>query len=249
MSAIQKVSLQPAYILSAKPFRETSLLLQVFSRDYGRVSLIAKGGRSLHSGGSNKKRKSRPRFQGLLQPFVPLLMSWQGRTDLFNLVQVEVDGLSCMVEGKALLGGWYMNELLLRTLRDWEAYLPLFEAYDEVLKALNQSLASNLRRFEKSLLTALGVMPSFQQETNTGLLIDPKKWYTFSAEYGITASPLEEAQGTSHFSGGLLLAIERNQWAVPDYTMPMKRLFRLMLDHVLGGQVLRTRELLYSSLK
>src|SRR6186713_1244025 len=105
---------QPSYILYAKPFRDTSLLIEAFSYDYGRISLVARGARGALKGQSKKRR--RPRFQGLLQPFVPLLLSWQGRTDLFNLMGAEPNGYAPHLEGRLLFCGWYLNELLTRCL-------------------------------------------------------------------------------------------------------------------------------------
>src|SRR5580693_2734969 len=101
-----RILLQQAFILHHRPFRETSLLLDVFTEEHGKISLIAKG-----------VRKHRSTLKALLQPFVPLLVSWQGKNELMNLVSVEAKGPPFQLRGDCLLSGLYVNELLVRVLQ------------------------------------------------------------------------------------------------------------------------------------
>src|SRR6185437_10727813 len=117
--------LQPAFVLHTRPYRDTSLLLEIFTPDYGRVSTLARGARGLRS-----------RFKGLLQPFVPLLLSWYGKTELMTLSAAESQGKVLDLTGEKLLCGLYLNELLMRLLHRYDAHPQLYIVYQETLYAL-----------------------------------------------------------------------------------------------------------------
>src|SRR5262249_13322457 len=154
-----RVILQPACILHTRPFNETSMLLDVFSLMYGRVHLLARGARTTHS-----------RLRGVLRPFIPLLLSWSGKTGLMSLSAVETAGMMWHLSGAALLHGIYLNELLVRLLPHHDAHPQLFMCYQQTLQSLQHtaftdaplatqtsSLAGSaaersLRMFEKVLL-------------------------------------------------------------------------------------------------
>jgi DNA repair protein RecO (recombination protein O) len=244
MRDIQWVQEQPSYILYAKPFRETSLLLEVFCRDYGRVSLVARGAR--RTVGPRKARTSRSssRFDGLLQSFVPLLLSWRGRGELFNLTTAEPNGVATLLSGRLLVGGWYLNELLVRTLKHWDAHPQLFKAYQIALQSFSVHFKPSLRQFEKSLLTALGIMPSLDRETKTGLMVKAHAWYTYIPGEGIFQAVMSAPHTPTCFQGAVLLAAHNNDWDDQEYGSGMQRLFRLMVDYALMGQPIRSRELL-----
>lgn len=232
------IELQPSYILYVRPFRETSLLVEVFSADHGRVSLIAKGVRGQSR---SSKKATRSRFQGLLEPFVPLLISWRGRTNLLNLSHVEAMGTTPQLIGEPLFCAWYLNELLLHTLHHFDAHPALFKAYHIALHRLVDNPQTSLRQFEKSLLHTLGVMPQLDRETNTGHLVEPSQWYIFSPTEGILE---DQPHIIAHrFRGDILLAAQAEQWDYKDALSSIKHLFRIMLDHVLAGTKIRSREL------
>ena len=136
------VKLAPAYVLHARPFRETSLLLDVFTCDHGRISLIAKGAKRA------KSTKS-----ALLQPFSAITISWCGRSDLQTLTHVEARQVSKRLMGKALLCGLYINELLIKLLHRHDPYTRLFHAYEQLIKQLIETndLEISLRVFELQL--------------------------------------------------------------------------------------------------
>jgi DNA repair protein RecO (recombination protein O) len=143
--------LQPCFILHQRPFRETSLILDVFSENQGRFSIIAKGA-----------KQSRSSFKSLLRPFVPLLLSWQGKSDLKILVDAQANGLPLWVEGMRLLTALYVNELLVRALHSHDAHKVLYQHYERVLNAIADlnsdpaKLQMGLRLFEFQLLAELG---------------------------------------------------------------------------------------------
>jgi DNA repair protein RecO (recombination protein O) len=136
-----------AYVLHRQPYRNTSYIMDVWTKECGRISLVAKSARGLKS-----------RFRGQLEPFTPLLISCRGRSELKNLMQAEVIGMPYDLMGHALWCGFYLNELIMRLFRTECPYPVVFDAY---VDALNQlcvgDLQSALRHFECTLLEELGM--------------------------------------------------------------------------------------------
>lgn len=143
--------LQRCFILHQRPFKETSLILDVFSERHGRLSILARG----------VKRK-RSAFSGVLQPFLPLFLSWSGRTDLKILVNGQAQGIFYWLQGISLFAALYVNELLIKALQDHDPYVRLYQQYETVLHALANSdnnhakIQVSLRQFEAQLLIELG---------------------------------------------------------------------------------------------
>lgn len=238
------VKLQPAYILYARSFRETSLLVEAFTRDYGRISLVARGARS--AVGGKKRPRQYARFQGLLQPFVPLLLSWYGRTELLNLTAAEPNGILPAFQGQLLICGFYVNELISRVLHRFDAHSELFQAYHYSLSHLAAHPQKHLRLFEKKLLTALGFAPRLDYEMKTNYAVKPDQWYLFTPGQGLSRCQAEDLQiSQAVFRGAGLLALQEDRLEQPDNLRDAKRLLRLMLDHhLLAGVTIRSRELL-----
>ncbi|MFO7746831.1 MAG: DNA repair protein RecO [Orrella sp.] len=147
-----RVNETPAFVLHSTPWRETSLILKAFSKQYGMVTLVAKGAKRPYSG-----------LRAVLSVFQPLLLSWSGASEVKTLTQAEVDSVTPM-PGAALMSGWYMNELLLKLLASEDAHPVLFNAYAQALKDLaklgfsarTREAAVVLRRFEWVLLREIG---------------------------------------------------------------------------------------------
>src|SRR6185437_9440208 len=137
---MKHVLLQPAYVLHIRSYRETSLLVELFTPEYGRLTVIAKG-----------VRQSKSVLAGLLQPFVPLLVSWSGKHELMTLLHAEANGSAKYLKGECLFAGLYLNELLMYLLQKWDAHLNLFSAYENTLTSLqtNSLEQKTLRSFEK----------------------------------------------------------------------------------------------------
>jgi DNA repair protein RecO (recombination protein O) len=228
------VALQPAFVLHRRPYRNTSLLLEVFSRDHGRVGLVARG-----------VRTPRSRLKGLLQPFTPLRLSWSGRGDLMNLVGAEESAAPIPITPARAVSGLYLNELLLRLLQRHDPYPDLFEPYRRVLETLTQADGEErgLRIFEKHLLAALGYGLLLDSEALSGAPIQPRSMYRYVLDRGPIDA--ERRQAGITICGSSLLALAREE-ALDDPTTlrEIKRLTRAAIAVHLQGRPLKTRELL-----
>ncbi|WP_341938522.1 DNA repair protein RecO [Marinimicrobium sp. C2-29] len=236
-----RIEFQPAYVLHTRPYRDTSLLLDLLTPDLGRVGAVAKGVR-------RGKSQRRP----LLNPFTPVLVSLQGKSGLKTLTAVEANGPGHTLLGIALYSGFYVNELLVRLLGELDPNPGIFEDYRWVL----ESLASNgadpagspeplLRQFEWRLLESLGYGISFTHEAETGEPIDRETLYRFDPEAGFipTYSARDPSFTPQLFSGADLQACARADFADPRVLANAKRLSRMMLQPLLGGKPLKSREL------
>jgi DNA repair protein RecO (recombination protein O) len=136
----------PGYVLHATAWRETSLIVQAFSRDHGWVTLVAKGAKRPHS-------VLRP----ALSVFQPLLLSWSGATEVKTMTRAECAGVHPLL-GPAMMSCWYMNELMFRLLPREDPHPGLFDAYVIALQQLaaGQTAAGALRKFEWTLLKETG---------------------------------------------------------------------------------------------
>ena len=171
-----KTELSPAYVLHRRSYRETSQLLDVFSREHGRVSLVAKGVR--------KKNSTRTE---ILQPFQPVLLAWSGKHELMNLTDAETDGPCYNLTGERLLTGFYLNELVIRLLHQGEAHTELFDAYDRSLYDLSRGeipAPITIRLFEKSILESTGYGLILDHDSDTGAGIEDSTTYFYQADRG-----------------------------------------------------------------
>lgn len=228
-----KLVLETAYVLHAKAYRETSLLITFFTLNYGTVSVMARSARGIRS-----------RFKGCLQPFSPLLISCQGKTDLLQLADVETCGVSHLLEGKMLFNGLYLNELLIKLLHRFDPYPVLFSTYQKTLNRLAEmplEAIASLRQFEMKLLSELGYGLHLDKESD-GRAIEPSQYYQFDVEQGLTRSQTV-SPNVNHFLGEHLLAIGNHHYENPDIAKTHRSLMRLAISALLGGYKLRTREL------
>lgn len=219
-----RVTLHPIFILHTRPFRDTSLLIDALSMDYGRISLLARG-----------VRTTKTKLRGILQPFVPLLISWSGNTELVSMSKVEPVGLPYHLKAKALISGFYLNELIMRLLHRYDPHPNLYNAYQQALIGLQNSHSTELvlRLFEKCLLNELGY----------GLKSDliAEGWYQFVPGRGLIQC---SASSSEHiFSGKNLLALLKEVFDDAEVLRDAKRLMRLALQSLLGERVLKSREL------
>ncbi|TGD74666.1 DNA repair protein RecO [Mangrovimicrobium sediminis] len=227
-----RAQLQPAYILHQRPYRDTSLLLEVFTATQGRISLVGKGVRRRARGGS---------VAALLQPFTPLLLSFSGRSELKNLNQVEPAGAARALRGDFLFSGMYLNELLVRLLHRNDPHPALFAAYGLALEALErrEEMDGVLRRFELGLLDELGYSFSLVEDGRSGEPLDAQAWYGFESDVGLVRA----APGAAPvFHGGDLLAAAQGDFGGAA-GQTAKRLMRLALAAHLGDTPLHSREL------
>ncbi|MEW6646948.1 MAG: DNA repair protein RecO [Pseudomonadota bacterium] len=229
-----RAELRPAYILHRQPYRETSLLLEAFSLDVGRVGLVARGARSGKGGKA-----------GLLQPFVPLLLSWSGRGELATLTGAEGRGGLAPLTGTALISAFYLNELLLRLLQRHDPHEELFHAYELALQrlaAVPQQPEWTLRLFEKALLQELGYGLLLEHESHSDSAIQPERSYCYHVQQGpLPADAAAQAGPLLH--GATLLALAAEQGADERVLAEAKTLMRTILAQYLGTRPLRSREL------
>jgi DNA repair protein RecO (recombination protein O) len=189
----------PGYVLHATAWRETSLIVQAFSRDHGWVSMVAKGAKRPHS-------VLRP----ALSVFQPLLLSWTGSGEVKTLTRAECAGVHAL-PGAAMMSCWYMNELLFRLLPREDPHPGLFDAYVIALQRLaaGQAAAGALRRFEWILL----------KETGYGLDVEEPDFEDLQAEPALRATLRERL--SEHLAGRplttrqVLVALQRFQPVKP----------------------------------
>ena len=227
-----RVSLEPAWILHHYAYRDSSLLLEVFSSAYGRIGLIARGARSAKS-----------RWQNQLQMLRPLLLSWNMRGELGTLTGVDSRGVIDTFNGRQVLCTCYLGELLMRLLSRHDPHPELFYAYEQALLTLGTAEEQSLRLFEKRLLQALGYGLLLDCEYDSGEVIDPQGLYEYRMEQGPVRSQRAADNGV-FLQGASLLALHREDLQDPQACREVKALMRAALALYLGERPLRTREVL-----
>ena len=230
--ALNQQDNQAVYVLHTYPFKETSLVVELFTQTHGRVTAVAKGA-----------RRPRSAIRGMLQTFQQFSATWSGKAELKNLHGLEWSGALTDLQGEALMCGFYLNELLLRLLPREDPHEQLFAYYQDTLKSLakSASLAADLRRFELNLLQELGYAVPLTADEN-GELIDADRQYRYEAEYG--ACELSATKNGVQLQGKTLLDMARNDYADAQTQVQSKQLMRYLLTHYLGDKPLHTRQLL-----
>jgi DNA repair protein RecO (recombination protein O) len=225
---------EPGYVLHSYPYKETSLIVEVFTRRHGRLGLLARGA-----------RRPRSAIRGMLLAFHPLGLSWSGSGELGTLRTVDWTGTHRAPAGRGLMCGFYLNELLLRLLPRDDAHERLFDAYAESLRGL--ATAGNeepvLRAFERRLLGELGYAPLLEQDAASGAPIDPDRRYVYEPDRGPVAVHGEHP-AASALRGQTLLDIANDDYARADTRDEARRLLRELIAQRLGGQTLHTRTVL-----
>lgn len=228
-----RVNLEPLFILHSRPYSNTSLIVDCLTEHYGRVSAIARSARGLKS-----------RFRGMLQLFSPLLVSWTGSRELKNFNTVERQGPIYRLENRALVCGFYLNELLLRLLQRDDAHPEIYTLYRSTLSVLEKEAdpQSALRCFEKNLLRSLGYGLPLQRDAQSQEHIVADAYYQFIPERGFIRC---EADINNHFifSGKTLLSLLQESFD-ENTLSESKRLLRLALNCHLGDKPIKSRELL-----
>ncbi|MDE2586311.1 MAG: DNA repair protein RecO [Betaproteobacteria bacterium] len=231
MSQRNRVDGQPAYVLHAYPFRETSLIVEAFTRDFGRVALLARGA-----------RRPRSALRGLLMGFQPLEVGWAGKGEVLTLMKAEWQGGQPLLSGQALFCGYYLNELLIHLLPREDAHEHLYAVYAETLRRFAEGVReADLRRFEKSLLQELGYGLSLSTDAD-GRAVEEGGFYAYEIERG----PVRLARpGSSALavSGKTLLDLAHEDFADARSQAEAKQLMRALMAHYLGGKGLETRKI------
>lgn len=239
---------EPAYVLHRHDWSESSLILEVFCRQQGRVALVAKGA-----------KKPSSNFRPVLLPLQPLLVTYtltgDGSADIHTLKGAEWVGGHVMPTGDALLSGMYLNELLLRLLARADPHAALFDAYAGVVRVLasehGDALEPVLRSFELLLLREIGLLPGLDVQTMTLEVLQPKTRYTLVPEGGLRASSSADRVG---LLGGQWQTLQRALDDAATYTATLracapvaaelKPQLRALLQYHCGSPMLRTRQLM-----
>ena len=224
---------QPAYVLHTYAYKETSLIVEAFTRAYGRVALLARGA-----------RRPRSAMRGVLLAFHPLRLGWSASAELGNLISAEWAGALQPLAGRGLMCGFYLNELLLRLLPRDDPHEALFDAYAESLKALSEGVpqSSVLRGFEKRLLAELGYAPLLERDAASGAPIEPGRRYVYEPDRG--PMPSRNSSSELSVSGQTLLDLAAGQYERPETREEARMLLRALIGQRLHGQVLHTRAVL-----
>ena len=229
----EKPDLQPAFVLHSYSFRESSLVVEIFTQHFGRIAVVARGA-----------RRPKSSLRGILLAFQPLFLSWSGKSELRTLRCAEWQGKPLRLVGMALLCGFYLNELLLKLLPRDDPHEQLFTYYQEALQALatQKNLPVILRRFEMRLLKELGYALTLEHDAETGAAVKPDFHYHYVIERGPVLA--ESKQDGSRFLGKTLLDMALDDFSDPLTLQQSKILMRFLINHYLGNQTLHTRQLL-----
>lgn len=233
----RRAELEPGFVLHSYAYKETSLIVEAFTRRRGRVGLLARGA-----------RRPRSAMRGVLLAFHPLRLTWSGTAELGTLISVEWGGGQKMLSGTALMCGFYINELMLRLLPRDDPHEALFDSYATALALLSESGARAaahspiLRGFERRMLAELGYAPVLDRDAANGAAIEPAKHYAYEPERG----PVEtrRVDGESVVSGRTLLDMAADNYDSTQTREQARRLMRALIADRLGGQDLHTRAVL-----
>lgn len=232
-SSETRVAEQPGFVLHSYVYRESSLVVEVFTRDYGRVALVAKGA-----------KRPTSRLRGVLQTFQPLSIGWSGKSELRTLTSAEWVGGMIPLENSALLYGFYLNELLLKLLAREDPHQGLFEHYIKALARLAtaESAQTVLRIFELALLKETGVASDFSVNVPDRRPVEPDGIYVVDPESGPRPATLGDT--APRVSGKTLLDMVREDYSDPQTQLQSKHLMRFLLGYYLNGVPLQTRKIL-----
>jgi len=241
MNPSSRILCHPAYLLHSRPYRNTSLIIDVFSHEYGRIGMVVRGARS-----------ARSRWTAVLQPFQRLLLSWQGRGELKTLTAAETDSPPCWLQGNPLVSGLYANELLMRLLQRDDPHPELMQVYERLLNDLRQSVQTTatqalqieqgLRCFEKYLLQALGYGLLLDYDARSGEPVQESQRYHYYVDEGPVTCLLPAASGFI-VNGETLLALAQDRQLDGSARREAKQLMRLALRRHLGDRPLHSRRL------
>ncbi len=223
---------QTAFVLHAYPYRETSLIVEAFTREHGRVALVARGA-----------KRPRSELRGLLQAFQPLLLSWSGQQELKTLLRAEWQGGLPRIGGRALLCGFYLNELLLKLLPREDPHADLFGHYERALADLAAAAdqAVVLRRFEVRLLAAMGYALPLVRDADSGAPVDPAARYHYAFDRGPRREPPVTGPRLPIVRGTTLIALSEERYPDAATAAEAKRLMREVLDHYLEQRGVESR--------
>lgn len=229
---LHRIQLQPAYVLHHRPYRDTSRIVELLTRDHGRLTVFARGVRGSKSG-----------WAAALQSFQPLLVSWSGKGDAGQLTGAELVGEPRALIASRLMSGFYINELLLKLLHQHDPHPEIHHLYEQTISSLNTAADQliTLRLFEKHLLHALGFGLLLDAETLNGTAVQPACCYRYVVESGPVKMDAEADASKGVYHGAALLALSRDDLSDPQHCQAVRYLLRAALDRALEGRTLQSR--------
>jgi len=262
-----RITQQPAYVLINRPYSETSWITEVFSKDYGRLSVMAKGARRVKS-----------KYKGILFPFQPILIGWSGKGEVPTLTAAEINGSANILDLDAQICAFYCNELIVRALHKFDPHERLFKLYEETIELLSNSNVRDsakadtnvdtkldksmvLRQFERGLLKEVGFGLDFSKDARTKQSINESENYVYEAGLGFIQSSMQShnlSSGGSYFSGksfsgkSLMLlddsAVASDTHIAEDrrYHIEARYLMRELLRPIIGDRKLTSRDLFFA---
>ena len=227
-----------AFVLHSYPYKETSLIVETFSRRHGRTALLARGA-----------RRPRSALRGVLHAFQPLRLSWSGSGELNTLTAAEWQGGLPFLRGFGLMCGFYLNELILRLLPREDAHETLFDTYAGSLERLgrDETSAPVLRSFEKRLLAELGYAMVLDRDAASGAAIDPAAHYLYDPERGplrVNGAGARVPDGGMVVRGRTLTDLAADNFSSAETMQQARGLLRALIAQRLHGQTLHTRAVL-----
>jgi len=224
---------RPAFVLHAWPYKETSLIVEVFAEHEGRVAMVARGA-----------KRPRSELHGVLQAFQPVALSWSGAGELKTLIRAEWRGGLPLPSGSALLCGFYLNELVLKLLPREDPHPKLYAIYGDALAELagGAEQAPVLRRFELALLAELGYALQLATETDTGAPVDPDARYHYAFDRGAQRGAPPPGMRWPVVRGATLVALAQGRFDDAATATEAKRLMREVLDHHLDARAIQSRK-------
>jgi DNA repair protein RecO (recombination protein O) len=233
MSEQQRVEAEAAFVLHSRGLRERSLLLTLFTEQHGKINAV------LHGARGNALKSS------LSNPFVALLVSWQGKGDLYSINSIELAKFSSQLRGDALFSGLYINELLMHFCKVGDPYPGLFHDYQQLLTAfMAGTYQVSLRLFEKKLLLSLGYALSLTKNLETGVSVEAERYYIFDIYKGPSLASNSIGRGHPQvYLGASLIDLEREQFATQASLQDAKHLMRHVWHCLLDGKHLHSRKL------
>ena len=225
------LTLEPAIVLHTRAFKETSLIVEILSKEFGRIAFTAKGA-----------RRPRSSLRGMLLPFQSLQATWSGRQELKTLHNIEWSNAFLTIEGDALVCGFYLNELIMRLVPKDDPYPKLYDFYNNTIQELtsNKFLSVTLRRFELRLLQELGYQVPLNKDIHGGI-IDPDKKYFYQVESGPSFNRTFNDQ--IPVAGKTLLDMAADNYEDIKTERQSKQLMRYLINHYIGDKPLHSKQL------
>jgi DNA repair protein RecO (recombination protein O) len=230
-----RIESEPGFVLHTAPYRETSLLVDLFTQHYGRIKCVAKGFRKPSKKGVSK----------VLFPFTEHHFQWQGRGDLKTLIKADAIQAPAFLRRESLFIGLYINEVLYRLLHQHDPHESLYQHYCQLMRQLCERGSDQvaLRRFEMLLLEELGYGLVLDSEADTGNPILAECFYHYIPEHGLRATEQQSTQTGRWLKGADIIAIAGDDFEQQSALKTAKQLTRQVIDFYLDGRQLNSREL------